>query len=126
MNAGNPQSSENRIAKCCPARVHGHDRVGGFRLFDSHRKISGPLEVKMIEVSRPKETSWNEEPSTRWESKARRARKKLRPLRLRLCPSSSLIEGALQLGGTASDLIADAPIAAGIGTKVLFIWTICF
>jgi hypothetical protein len=36
-DAGNPQSSGDRIAKCCPARVRSHDRAGGFSLFDSHR-----------------------------------------------------------------------------------------
>jgi hypothetical protein len=52
-------------------------RAGGFSLFDSHRQISGPFEVKMIETSRPEETSWKAELSTKPERKTRTARMKL-------------------------------------------------
>jgi hypothetical protein len=52
-------------------------RAGGGLLFDSHRQSSGPFEVKMIETSRPEETSWKAELSTKPERKVRMGRKKL-------------------------------------------------
>src|SRR5580704_9963097 len=67
----------------------------------------GPLEVKTIETSRPKETFWKAEPSTRPERKTRTARKKLCTLRLRRCSSSKMVQDAAPQAGTAPDLKAD-------------------
>jgi hypothetical protein len=72
----------------------------------------GPLEVKTIETSRPKETSWKAELSTRPERKTRTARKKLCTLRLRRCSSSEMVEDAAPQAGTAPDLKADVQIEA--------------
>jgi hypothetical protein len=52
-------------------------RAGACSLFDSHRQSSGPFEVKMIETSRPEETSWKAELSTKPERTVRMGRKKL-------------------------------------------------
>jgi hypothetical protein len=81
----------------------------------------GPFEVKMIETSRHKETSWKAELSANPERKTRTERKKLRALRLRRNPSTKMIEGAAPPGDTTSDLKAEVQIEAEGGIEVVFI-----